>query len=247
VINGQQFSYYRSNNTFAIFRPRDLPASRFLPEDNKVLNELCERPQEGKRNKTVKREISAALSAYFNKQSFHIYEFGSGYYPISSYFRDSVTFTYQGIDSDEHCIEELHRMNVPASNWATITGQEPPHDKPSVATSVYAMHFMIDQDFADRIKLLTSADGFFIGNFYVDPGEMETGAERQRLRSILEQNSLYHIVLKDRNPNKASNEYWIIGKADSVPAMHNFASAMQTAVAKHCDRKLEVKNTAELH
>jgi len=236
LFEGAPSSYYRRNKEFAFYALGGINPANFTPQDNVALNKLCE-AEEGHHNKAVKRLISASLAAHFKKQSFHLNEFGPGFYPILSYFNESVRLSYHGIDTDEACLDELHRMDIPASDW-NVAMQGPAPDKPVVAAGVYSLHFLAKDDFGQKIEQLTSAgDGFFVGNFYIDPSEEVNRTGRKALAHVLEENNLYHVVLK--NPKERGSEYWIIGKMDSIDAIDRFATTMQQTIARNWSRKLE--------
>lgn len=237
ILENEAFSYYRSGKDRVIFRKKEVPPSHFYPEDNGALNNFCEQ-EEGRLNKAVKKELALALIKHFNGLSFHLMEFGCGFFPLVHHFGSKARLSYQGIEVDENCIRELHEMNVPAANWEHASELGLPEGKDTIAASVYAMHFMVNNEFADRIKKLTSDNGFFVGNFYSDPAEKVTGNEKQRLRAILKENNLFHIVLKNASAKKDSSEYWIIGKASSVTSMKNFARVMQDNSIKVWRREL---------
>jgi hypothetical protein len=220
----------------------DRDPSLLSEADVKAINDTCD-PKEGHRNRQIKRDIAGALSRYFNDTSFHVTEFGSGRFPISKYFPPSADVSYRGIDCDPGCIDHLHSMNIPASDWNTALAEGVPAGKPAICVSIYAMHFMINNEFAQRIHSLTSgADGLFVGNFYVDPHEKETGEQREKLKGILAKNDLTSVVLKD--PADPSNEYWVISKPENLASAQSLSVVLQKTVEDTRGKTLRIDSVS---
>ncbi len=224
VFGMRPFHQFRRSDekTFYIAKlPSDLEHN-----DITAINRACdthEKPQ----NRAVKNVLAKSLQAHFNGKAFHVYEMGSGRYPISPYF-GNADLSFHAIETDPSCIDHMHRMNIPASNWETALAQGVPEGKPSVGVSVYALHFLANSDLAAAIDNLTSMDGFMVGNFYIHPEESRTGVGRKKLAQKLNENDIAHIVIKD--PADRSNEYWIMGRMDCRESMASYAMTLQNTL-----------------
>jgi hypothetical protein len=199
-----------------------VPPSELTNEDITALNRHCD-VREGARNREVKKAISQSLSRYFTDHAYHVTEFGSGAVPIADYLPRNDDVSFHAVDCDPAIVENLQKAGMPASNWTTVMAEGVPADRTAVAVSVYAMHFMVNDEFVDHIRGLTSQDGFFVGNFYIDQKEQATGEQRQKLGEILKKQNMSHVVLK----NCASNEYWVIGPNANQERVEAFAAVME--------------------
>ena len=238
ILDERRFTFFRGGTDGTAYyigaRPADLPQ-----RDIEAINSHCD-TGEGSRNRLVKRDIAEALKAHFNERAFHVFDMGSGKKPIFRFFPENADITFHAIDRDPACVQELHKMNIPASTWEAELNA--PQDRPSVAVSVYALHFMVNDTLAENIKKLAGGpDGFFVGNFYVDPEEKKTGAEREKLGDILRRHNMSHVVMKD--PGCGSSEYWVISPTGDIGAAANFAETMKDSLRKRRGKDFEMKTT----
>lgn len=226
-IDGRKFNLFRTGHgkdgTDQVYISA-LP-SQLKGEDIAAINNLCD-THEGKLNRLVKQDLGLALSRYFNREAFHVNEAGCGRYPITSYFPANADITYHGIDTDPLNVDALHKMNVSASDWGGVPAQ--PAGKTSVGVAVYALHFMVSRDLPQQLRGLFSEDGFFAGNFYIDPAERQHRKQGSFLERVLNSAHMPFVRLKD--PEHNANEYWIIGKAADVGPLHDFATILQSSM-----------------
>ncbi|MCB9997124.1 MAG: hypothetical protein H6869_11900, partial [Rhodospirillales bacterium] len=132
-------------------------------------------------------------------------------------------------DKDPSHVHALHRMNLRASDWSDLQFADKPDDKSTVAVSIYALHFMVNNKLARRLDRLTADDGFFVGNFYLCPAEQKDCAERERLKSILDRHNMTYFVIDD--PASNANEYWIIASQQNAEQAGAYARTLKAAIA----------------
>ena len=201
-----------------------------LPSDLSVndiiaINKNCD-VKEGARNREVKNALGASLKDHFEGRRYHITEFGAGTAPILPYLPGGHDVTYHGIDCDPAIVNELAAQGVSASTWEGATGKAPPADRTRIGVGVYSLHFMVNQDLPGHIRSLTSDDGFYVGNFYVDQREQESGGQRRKLADILKSQNMHYVVLQ--NPANPTTEYWVISPTAEKSAVDEFAAVLRS-------------------
>jgi hypothetical protein len=242
ILDGDVFNYFRSTqhddgSRQAIYlkgTPSDLSK-----QEVQFINDHFD-TKEGRDNKRAKRAVASSLSEHFNNQSFQVFEFGCGTKPIFHAFPDQEKVFYTGIEIDDNIIEELHSMNIPAGTYEQISAAPKQDTIPSVSVAIYSMHFMIDDDFADKIKDTISQDGFYVGNFYHTAQEQESGEQHEKLKTVLDQGDLTYRVLKQ--PTGNANEYWVIGKKDAEQTVDEFSKTLQKTLSANKKHPFEFKN-----
>ena len=223
IADGSRYSYFRAcPGDRSVFIRNGAPAELTL-DDIEALNARCD-DREKPRNRQVKKNVVHSLTRYFGEAAFHIYEFGCGRFPLSKYFGSRSGISYHGIERDRNHIAELHQMNIPASGWDVAMKNPVPTDKPSVCTAVYALHFMVNSKLPKRIRTLTNEQGFFVGNFYIDPNEAQSFSARRKLGDILDRNDMSFITIDD--PGSRANNYWVIGSSGDVTNIHRYAAVL---------------------
>lgn len=208
----------------------NVPASELNAADIQIINDMCDQ-QEGAKNRRTKKEISAALSTHFNEdQNFRVVELGCGHFPIADYLPKRENVGYHGIEIDKKAIEHLGAQGYSVSSWDdALMKHGPKRGETSVTVGVYSLQFMVNNMLPMKLKVLNSFDdGFFVGNFYSDPAEKRSGAERNKLANILNNAAMDFHVIKD--PECPSSEYWVIGRGGSkeVP---KFAKTLENEMA----------------
>lgn len=190
--------------------------------DIQAINRVCDR-HEGSLNKLVKADIAGALSYEFNNRAFDLYEIGCGENPIMAYIPSNRDVRYTGIECDERALHSLKKRGFAAMNWDQAMQNEPASKRPMVATAVYALHMIVSSKLAKRLSKFTNKDGFFVGNFYIDPREARNPEGRERLAQILENAGLEFKRIKDT----PSNEYWVIHKPEAAKAAESFTKKLE--------------------
>ena len=242
ILDGDVFNYFRSTqhedgSRQAIYlkgTPSDL-----TKEEVQFINDHFD-IKEGRDNKRAKRAVANSLTEYFNGKSFQLFEFGCGTKPIFQAFPEQEKVFYTGIEIDDNIIKELHSMNIPAGTYEQVS-QAPKQDAiPSVSVAIYSMHFMIDDEFAEKIQNTISQDGFFVGNFYHTAQEQESGKQHEKLKTVLDQGGLSYKVLKQ--PGGNANEYWVIGRKDAEGEIDEFSKTLQSTLSANKKHPFEFKN-----
>ncbi|GEM_PF-1529413 len=211
IFDKKRFHYFRDgkagNKTAYCFIA--CPPSALTDDDVAAINARFDQ-NEGAHNRSVKQLIAGSLARHFNGRAFHVYEPGSGQFPLAPWFPAGTNVTYHGIESDPACIAALEEQGFLASSWKEALEAGAPQGKPSVCAAIYALHFMVNEELPAAILRLTSEDGFFVGNYYMHPHEQRAGKERERLAGLLRDSGLESVVLKQAGD--PHNEYWIIGR-----------------------------------
>lgn len=198
--------------------------SELTANDIIAINDNCD-VKEGARNREVKNALGASLKDHFEGRSYHVTEFGAGTAPIIPYLPEGHNVTYHGIDCDPNIVNELAAQGVSASTWEGVT-KGAPSDRTRIGVGVYSLHFMVNQDLPGHIRSLTSDDGFYVGNFYVDQREQESGGQRRKLGDILKSQNMHYVVLQ--NPANPTTEYWVIGPTAETQAVDDFAAVLRS-------------------
>lgn len=219
ILEGHRFDLFRNNGQFATFIAK--PPGQLSAEDIGAIDTACD-TQEGGRNKSVKNTLARALARYFNRQSFHMTEIGAGKHPLAGYIADPA-FSWHGVVLDDDTRDYIQtKLHMPASKWSDIPPM--PGDKPAIAASVYALHFMVKRDFPKLVDPLIGKDGFFVGNMYLDPMELRERRQTKFFETVLRNARMDFVRIAD--PACKSNEYWIIAKAGQPAAMRDFATVL---------------------
>ena len=228
VLNNEKYAFFRNSLSDGIIVYIKGRASDLNDMDIAALNDLCD-VKENPANKGVKRNIGLALSRYFNNQSFHLNEIGCGKYPIYPYLQRGTPYTFAAIERNSECLAHLQAKKIAATDWEKAM-QYPPvaKNRPTVAVSVYVLHFMINALLPERIKALTNAEGFFVGNHYRNPEELKTRKDHKALVNLFDNAGMPYIHFRD--PSLASNEYWVVGQTRDARAIHTFASVLESSV-----------------
>lgn len=208
----------------------NVPASELNATDIQIINDMCDQ-QEGAKNRRCKKEISGAISSYFNEdQNFRVVELGCGHFPIADYLPKRDNARYHGIEIDKKAIADLSLQGYSVSGWDdALMKHGPKQGETSITVGIYSLQFMVNNMLPMKLKVLNSYDdGFFVGNFYADPAEKRTGAERSKLTSILKNAAMDFRVIKD--PECPSSEYWVIGRGGSK-AVPQFAKTLENEMA----------------
>lgn len=204
--------------------------SQLGQEDIEALNAEAD-TSEFSKNRLVKSDIGGALSAHFRDKAIKVFEMGCGQYPIMPYLSDKMDATYHGIDRDKHCVDIVKDKGFDASGWNVLKAPGHEEGRTSICVSVYALHFMVQENIASRIKALTSDGGFFVGNFYSDPDEVRSHEQRDKLKDILTEKGMNFMTLAD--PECRANEYWIISAPGDQGEIHGFANALKSNILRN--------------
>lgn len=229
ILDGDKYSYFRGcPGGLSVFIKNGAPAE-LTQTDIETLNARCDNTEKP-RNRQVKKNIATSLKRYFGEMAIHIYEFGCGKFPITRQFGDRNGLSYHGIERDRNHIAELHRMDIPASDWAAAMKHPAPADRPSICVAIYALHFMVSSKLPRRISHLTNDQGFFVGNFYVDPTEQRSSKQRHALGNMIKNADMSYIVVDD--PRNRANQYWVIGRSGNVSPLHRYAEVLEDILPK---------------
>lgn len=208
----------------------DVPPSKLTEDDIVAINELCDQHEPAK-NRQVKRDISAALMKHFNgDKPLKVVEMGCGHFPIADYLPETKRIGYHGIEIDRHAIEDLSKAGYSVSDWSdALFKHTAKPGETSVSVGVYSLQFMVNPTLPMKLKLMNSPqDGFFVGNFYSDPIERHSGAQRRALKDILSSSCLHFQVLKD--PTCPSSEYWVIGRQEAARNISSFTQTLKAQI-----------------
>jgi menaquinone-dependent protoporphyrinogen IX oxidase len=177
---------------------------------------------EGKRNKKFKNLLSKVFSNVLDDSE--IIDVGAGQYPIQTYMDkmdSNATFIHRAIEIDKKHVDVLKAQGVDASEWPEALERGGSKDVPTIATSIFALHFMANAELPPRISELTRDGGLFIGNYYATGTPVEKEAEREKLRTVLaeynetqaDEDKLHYTMI-----TASKNEIWVIHRANESDA-----------------------------